>query len=178
MGCHDAACVAHERCVLATNPALAQEHSSRLRFDHELVSRVGMQAGSGKATAHIRGTGWRWRNLSVFPRMPDSSRPVAGWESASLRTMASAKTPSFGVHLAADYGPKRSNSNRLAGSCLHTFLGWACTTNFFTPTAACAVEFEGRAGFEPAFPQRACNSWTGPTTTNQGASLALRCPIL
>jgi hypothetical protein len=25
------------------------------------------------------------------------------------------------VHLAADYGPKRSNSNRLAGSCLTIF---------------------------------------------------------
>jgi hypothetical protein len=37
---------------------------------------------------------------------------------SSLRTMASAKKPQSGVHLAADYGPKRSNSNRLAGSCL------------------------------------------------------------
>jgi hypothetical protein len=25
------------------------------------------------------------------------------------------------VHLAADYGPERSNSDRLAGSCLTTF---------------------------------------------------------
>ncbi len=40
---------------------------------------------------------------------------------SSLRTMRSAKKPQFGVHLAADYGPKRSNSNRLAGSCLTTY---------------------------------------------------------
>jgi hypothetical protein len=37
---------------------------------------------------------------------------------SSLRTMGSPKKPQFGVHLAADYGPKRSNSDRLAGSCL------------------------------------------------------------
>jgi hypothetical protein len=37
---------------------------------------------------------------------------------STLRTMASAKKPQFGVHLAADYGPKRSSSARLAGSCL------------------------------------------------------------
>ena len=42
---------------------------------------------------------------------------------SSLRTMRSAKKPQFGVHLAADYGPKRSNSDRLAGVCLTTFLG-------------------------------------------------------
>ena len=41
---------------------------------------------------------------------------------SSLRTMRSAKKPQFGVHLAADYGPKRSNSARLAGSCLKTSL--------------------------------------------------------
>ena len=41
---------------------------------------------------------------------------------SSLRTMASAKKPQFGMHLAADYGPKRSNSDRLAGSCLTTSL--------------------------------------------------------
>ncbi len=29
------------------------------------------------------------------------------------------------------------------------------------PVGVRAVEFEGRAGFEPAFPQRACNPWTG-----------------
>src|SRR5258708_35307771 len=29
---------------------------------------------------------------------------------SSLRTMRSAKKPQFGVHLPADYGPKRSNS--------------------------------------------------------------------
>ena len=40
---------------------------------------------------------------------------------ASLRTMRSPKKPQFGVDLAADYGPKRSNSNRLAGSCLTSF---------------------------------------------------------
>ena len=40
---------------------------------------------------------------------------------SSLRTMRSAKKPQFGVHLAADYGPERSNSDRLAGSCLTTF---------------------------------------------------------
>ena len=40
---------------------------------------------------------------------------------SSLRTMESTKKPQFGVHLAADYGPKRSNSNRLAGSCLTTY---------------------------------------------------------
>jgi len=37
--------------------------------------------------------------------------------------MRSTKKPQFGVHLAADYGPKRSNSNRFAGSCLTIFLG-------------------------------------------------------
>ena len=37
---------------------------------------------------------------------------------SSLRTMRSARKPQFGVHLAADYGSKRSNSDRLAGSCL------------------------------------------------------------
>jgi len=37
---------------------------------------------------------------------------------SSLRTMRSAKKPQFGVYLAANYGPKRSNSSRLAGSCL------------------------------------------------------------
>jgi hypothetical protein len=41
---------------------------------------------------------------------------------SSLRTMRSAKQPQFGVHLAADYGPKRSNSDRLAGSCLKLSL--------------------------------------------------------
>src|SRR5260370_5262525 len=40
---------------------------------------------------------------------------------SSLRTMRSPKKPRFGVHLAVDYGPKRSNSNRLAGSCLTTY---------------------------------------------------------
>ena len=39
---------------------------------------------------------------------------------SSLRTMRSARKPQFGVHLAADYGSKRSNSDRLAGSCLTT----------------------------------------------------------
>src|SRR6266478_9904868 len=39
---------------------------------------------------------------------------------SSLRTMRSTKKRQFGVHLAADYGPKRSNSDRLAGSCLTT----------------------------------------------------------
>ncbi len=40
---------------------------------------------------------------------------------SSLRTTRSPKKPHFGVHLAVDYGPKRSNSNRLAGSCLTTY---------------------------------------------------------
>ncbi len=40
---------------------------------------------------------------------------------SSLRTIQSTKKPQFGVHLAADYGPKRSNSNRFAGSCLTIF---------------------------------------------------------
>jgi len=40
---------------------------------------------------------------------------------SSLRTMRSPKKPQCGVHLAADYGPKRSNSDRFAGSCLTTF---------------------------------------------------------
>jgi hypothetical protein len=35
--------------------------------------------------------------------------------------MRSAKKIQFGVHLAADYGPKRSNSSRLAGGCLTIF---------------------------------------------------------
>jgi len=43
---------------------------------------------------------------------------------SSLRTMESAKKAQFGVHLTTEYGPKRSNSNRLAGSCLTTFLAW------------------------------------------------------
>ncbi len=40
---------------------------------------------------------------------------------SSLRTIQSTKKPQFGVHLAADYGPKRSNSDGFAGSCLTTF---------------------------------------------------------
>ena len=40
---------------------------------------------------------------------------------SSLRTMRSPKKPQFGVHLTADYAPKRSNSSRLAGSCLTTY---------------------------------------------------------
>ncbi len=50
---------------------------------------------------------------------PTECRQV--WESASLRTIQSTKKPQFGVHLAADHGPKRSNSSRLAGGCLTTF---------------------------------------------------------
>jgi hypothetical protein len=42
-------------------------------------------------------------------------------DDSSLRTMRSPKKPQFGVHLAADYGPKPSNSSRLAGSCLTTY---------------------------------------------------------
>jgi hypothetical protein len=34
----------------------------RLRFDHELASRVGMRVKFGEATDRIRGTGGRWRN--------------------------------------------------------------------------------------------------------------------
>jgi hypothetical protein len=45
-------------------------HCSRtfppLRFDHELVSRVGMQVESGEAIAHIRGIGRRWDSWWVF----------------------------------------------------------------------------------------------------------------
>jgi hypothetical protein len=51
--------------------------SQHLRFDHELESRVGMQAKSGAATALIHGTGWRWRNSLASPRMSDT-RPDAG----------------------------------------------------------------------------------------------------
>jgi len=40
---------------------------------------------------------------------------------SSMRTMASAKKLQFCMHLAADHSPKRSNSDRLAGSCLTTF---------------------------------------------------------
>src|ERR1700688_283407 len=40
---------------------------------------------------------------------------------SSLRTMRSAKKHQFGVHLAANYGPKRSNSDRFAGGCPTTF---------------------------------------------------------
>ena len=43
----------------------------------------------------------------------------------------------------------------------------------FYSTAAGAVEFEGRAGFEPAFPQRACYPGLGDLPQNRGASLAL-----
>ena len=50
-------------------PSCSPSKSSRcsrtlphLRFDHESVSRVGMQAESGKATARIRDTGKRWHN--------------------------------------------------------------------------------------------------------------------
>jgi hypothetical protein len=96
-----------------------------LRFDHELVSLAGMQAGFGKATSLIHGTGWRWRNSLEFPRMLDSPPDAASLGDASLRTMRSAEKPQFGVHLAANYGPKRSNSNRLAGSCLnYPTLAW------------------------------------------------------
>jgi hypothetical protein len=42
-----------------------------LLFDQELVSRVSMQAGSGKATDRIRGIGWPWRNLSEFQSKMD-----------------------------------------------------------------------------------------------------------
>ena len=42
-----------------------------LQFDHELGSRVGMQAESGKAIAHIRGIGSRWRNSLGFQRERD-----------------------------------------------------------------------------------------------------------
>src|SRR5271169_143097 len=85
------------------------------RFDHELVSRVGTRARSGKATARIRGTGWRWRSLSAFPRMPDSQSVAAS--PGELHRCERWRLPKTftGVHLAADYGPKRSNSDRFAG---------------------------------------------------------------
>jgi len=40
---------------------------------------------------------------------------------SSLRTMRYTKKPQFGVHLAANYGPKRSNSDRLAWGLPHNF---------------------------------------------------------
>jgi len=73
-------------------------------------------------TARIPSTGKMLAKLgSVFCGCLIARRLPSGWESASLRTMASANKPQFGVHLAADYGPKRSNSDRLAGSCLTIF---------------------------------------------------------
>jgi hypothetical protein len=92
-----------------------------LLFEHGSEFPAGMPTKFGAATARIHDTGRRWPNSLVFPRMPDSpARLPPIWESETLRTKASAKEPRFGVHLAADYGPKRSNSDRLAGSCLTT----------------------------------------------------------
>ena len=63
--------------------------------------------------------------IDPVPSVASGLRPLnsehretqGAWPAAtvSLRTMASAKKPQFGVHLAADYGPKRSNSEKLAG---------------------------------------------------------------
>jgi len=45
----------------------------RAPFDHELVSRVGMQAGSGKATGRIHGIGRNSRNLWAFRPVCETS---------------------------------------------------------------------------------------------------------
>lgn len=47
-----------------------------------------------------------------------ASRVAASLESASFANDGVCQKPQSGVHLAADYGPKRSNSDGLAGSCL------------------------------------------------------------
>jgi hypothetical protein len=48
------------------NPAAAREHSNACYSNRELASRVGTQAKSGKATAHMRDTGRRWLAWQVF----------------------------------------------------------------------------------------------------------------
>ncbi len=59
----------HRRNQLGLRAKCSRNKSSRcsltfqpLRFVHELVFHVGMQVGSGEATARIRGTGWHWRS--------------------------------------------------------------------------------------------------------------------
>jgi hypothetical protein len=122
MGRIDAASLAYERSVLATNPAAAREHSnicdSITNWCLALVCRQdpARLPAASTALASAGETRQCFRECLIARQLP------SGWERASLRTMASAKKPQFGVHLAADYGPKRSNSNRLAGSCLTSFL--------------------------------------------------------
>jgi hypothetical protein len=56
------------RCSRAFQPLL---------FDHDLVSRVGMQGKSGRVTPLIHGTGWRWRSWLVFPQTQPSGTSTA-----------------------------------------------------------------------------------------------------
>lgn len=67
IGAHRGNQLACKRSVLARNKfSRCVRRFQPLRFDHELVSRVGRQARSDKATARIRGTGLRWRSWWRF----------------------------------------------------------------------------------------------------------------
>ena len=90
----------------------------RIRFDVGVsvpYARLYPHSPTPPASTALGGAGatrWRFRGCLI------ASLLLPVWENALLRTMRSAREPQFGVHLAADYGPKRSNSDRLAGSCL------------------------------------------------------------
>jgi hypothetical protein len=75
------------------------------------------------ASVDVGGIGTRDASLETSCRRHPRRATPPACESASLRTMRSAEQLQFGVHLVADYGSKRSNSDRLAGICLTNFLG-------------------------------------------------------
>lgn len=66
--------------------------------------------------------------------------------------------------------PKRSEPRCVARVLIRSK---ASTTEFHT-VVACAVEFDGRAGFEPAFPQRACDSLQRGVVTVRFSVMELR----
>ena len=118
MGPIESTSLAHQRSVFPTNSAAARKRSDRCdSFTIRGLALVRSQdparlPPASTALAGAGGAGGCFRECLIASLLPP------GWESASLRTMRSAKKHHFSVHLAADYGPKRSHSNRLAGSCL------------------------------------------------------------
>jgi len=70
-------------------------------------------------TGHIRGTGRRWRHSLVFLRMLVSPSVVVRLGERIVANDGVRRIISFAcLHLVAEYGPLRSNSTQLAGSCL------------------------------------------------------------
>ena len=85
---------------------------------HTSVPLVRKPGSSGVPTAS-EALGRRWRDSLVFPRMPANPLVVV---SVGERKVADDGVrqiiPFTYLHLAAEYGQLRSNSNRLAWSCL------------------------------------------------------------